>query len=89
LAVGRHWRGSLRRDTLLGGRRRSRTVRRQLIAILARESTGAQGIGFDTAVVGTQTGDHFSRGLHEQEKADAKENTDGRARDEPDEDKVE
>jgi hypothetical protein len=39
--------------------------------------------------VGTQTGDHFPRGLHQQEKADAKENTDGGARDEPDEDEVE
>jgi hypothetical protein len=39
--------------------------------------------------VGIQTGDHFAPGLHEQEKADAKENTDGRAPDEPDEDKVE
>jgi hypothetical protein len=59
------------------------------MAILARESIGARGVGFDTTVVGTQTGDHFAPRLHKQEKADAKENTDGRARDEPGEDKVE
>jgi hypothetical protein len=54
-----------------------------------RESTGEHRLDFHDAVGGARTANHFLHGLHEQEKADAEEASDGRGGYKPNGDEVE
>jgi hypothetical protein len=74
------------RQFCFAGDRRSPAVRWGRSAIGARDNPRPQRIDSGIQVSGARTSGHFLLGLREQEKADAKENTNGHHRDEPDED---